>query len=87
MLTGGKIKTSNKSYTSVPHDYCIYFDESSVEFDLREMNDDFAIPPAHTAFNFTNIDKIVDKLANSSIDVVGITSKCEETVSNLIRGE
>lgn len=51
------------------------------------MNDDYAIPPAHTAFNFTTVNQIQDKSPNSCVDVAGMVVKCEEIISNLIRGE
>jgi hypothetical protein len=44
------------------------------------MDDDLLIPKSYTAFNFTKIDKIVEIAPNSSIDVVGIISKCEEVI-------
>lgn len=44
------------------------------------MEDDLLLPKAYTAFNFTKIDKITAKAPNTSIDVVGIITKCEDAI-------
>ncbi len=47
---------------------------------MRQMEEDQLIPKAYTAFNFTRIDTLAEKAPNTSIDIVGIISKCEDVV-------
>jgi hypothetical protein len=44
------------------------------------MEEDHLIPKEYTAFNFTKIDKLNEKIPNSSIDTVGIIAKCEDAI-------
>ncbi len=51
------------------------------------MEEDNLIPKAYTAFTFTEIEKIAEKTPNSTIDVIGIISKCEDKNEVSIKGE
>ena len=64
----GQIKSSNRRYTSIKHDYCITLDSSAV---YAKCEDDIEI--RRDSFTFNLIKEIEQLPPNQRVDVIGIT--------------
>lgn len=74
LISKGSIRTANKRFTSIKHDYEIMFSAATI---IQPCEDDGKIPRNH--FDFVSIDQIKDIPKDQSVDVIGIVTN----VSNL----